>query len=199
NRTGRDELLAALAIEPGSPILSFDPERAREAVVALRWVRNVVVERRFPDTLFLRIEERQPLALWQSEQKLRVIDGDGVVLAEDGLQAYGALPLVVGEAAPEYAAPFLASLGRVPAVADRVEAAILVSGRRWDLRLDSGIDVRLPEDGLDAALQRLSELEAKSGLFDRDILAIDLRLEDRLAVQVTPAANERRRLPGEDT
>lgn len=199
DRTPGDDLLAALDVERGTPILTFDPDRARDAVAALPWVRNVVVERRFPDTIYLRLEERQPLALWQSDQTMRVIDADGVVLTHDGLEAYAALPLVVGQGAPDQAGPLLEKLAGLPAIGERVEAAILVSGRRWDLRLDNGVNVRLPEIGIDEALARLSEIEADRGLFDRDIVAIDLRVGDRLVVQTTPGARERRLMPEEDT
>ncbi len=202
--TGRDrtpgaDILAALEVETGTPILKFDPEAARDAVAALPWIRNVVVERRFPDTIYLRLEERQPLALWQSDRVLRVIDADGVVLTEDGLEAYAALPLVVGLGAPDHAATLLEKLAGQPAIARRVEAAIRVSERRWDLRLDNGVNVRLPESGIDAALLRLSEIEANNGLLDRDIVAIDLRIGDRLVVQTTPGASQRRHMPEEDT
>lgn len=199
DRTPGDDLLKALGVDHGTPILAFDPLRARDAVAALPWVRNVVVERRFPDTIYLRLEERQPLAVWQSEQTMRLIDADGVVLTDDGLEAYAALPLVVGQGAPDHAAPLLEKLTALPAIAERVEAAILVSERRWDLRLDNGVNVRLPEDGIAEALLRLSEIEASSGLIDRDIVAIDLRIGDRLVVQTTPGASERRRMPEEDT
>ncbi len=202
--TGRDrtpgaDILAALEVETGTPILTFDPDDARDAVAALPWIRNVVVERRFPDTIYLRLEERQPLALWQSDRTMRVIDADGVVLTEDGLEDYAALPLVVGLGAPDHAGPLLEKLAERPAIADRVEAAILVSERRWDLRLDNGVNVRLPEKGIDEALLRLSEIEADNGLLDRDIVAIDLRIGDRLVVQTTPGASQRRRMPEEDT
>ena len=199
DRTPGSELLAALDVDRGTPILAFDPERGRDAVTALPWVRNVVVERRFPDTIYLRLEERRPLALWQSDRTMRVIDADGVVLTNSGLEAYAALPLVVGQGAPDHAASLLEKLAALPAIAERVEAAILVSERRWDLRLDNGVNIRLPEAGIGEALARLSEIEAARGLFDRDIVAIDLRIGGRLVVQTTPGASERRRMPEEDT
>lgn len=198
-RTPGADILAALDVDTGAPILAFDPEEARDAVAALPWVRNVVIERRFPDTIYLRLEERRPLALWQSDRSMRVIDADGVVLTENGLEDYAALPLVVGLGAPDHAGPLLEKLAARPAIAERVEAAILVSERRWDLRLDNGVNVRLPEKGIDEALLRLSEIEANNGLLDRDIVSIDLRIGDRLVVQTTPGASQRRRLPEEDT
>ena len=198
-RTPGADILAALDVDTGAPILAFDPEAARDAVAALPWVRNVVIERRFPDTIYLRLEERRPLALWQSDRSMRVIDADGVVLTENGLEDYAALPLVVGLGAPDHAGPLLEKLAARPAIAERVEAAILVSERRWDLRLDNGVNVRLPEKGIDEALLRLSEIEANNGLLDRDIVSIDLRIGDRLVVQTTPGASQRRRLPEEDT
>jgi cell division protein FtsQ len=79
-------------------------------------------------------------------------------------------------------------------VASRVSAAVRIGGRRWDLKLDNGIAVRLPEEGAGDAL-RLLAAAAGEGLFERDILAIDLRMEDRLVVQITPLAAERRTLP----
>lgn len=199
DRTPGSELLAALDVDRGTPILAFDPERARDAVAALPWVRNVVIERRFPNTIYLRLEERQPLALWQSDRTMRVIDADGIVLTNERLEDYAALPLVVGQGAPDHAAPLLEKLAALPTIAGRVEAAILVSERRWDLRLDNGVNIRLPEEGIGDALDQLSEIEAVRGLFDRDIVAIDLRIGGRLVVQTTPGASERRRMPEEDT
>jgi cell division protein FtsQ len=51
------------------------------------------------------------------------------------------------------------------------------------LRIDGAIDVRLPEDGAEAAWAKLGELERKHRILSRDIEAVDLRLPDRLIVQ----------------
>src|SRR3546814_9628127 len=67
------ELLAALGIGRGEPILRFDPDAAHEAILALPWVKTASVERRLPDTIFVRIEERRPMALWQNERQLKEI------------------------------------------------------------------------------------------------------------------------------
>ncbi|MCH7555160.1 MAG: cell division protein FtsQ, partial [Proteobacteria bacterium] len=60
-------------------------------------------------------------------------------------------------------------------------------GRRWNLRLDNGVDVELPEAGINAAWRRLADIERRHRLLSRDITAIDLRLPDRLVVRPAEA------------
>lgn len=198
-RTESADILAALNLESGDPILTFDPEAARAALEALPWVEHAVVERRLPDSIHVRLQERRPLALWQHDQRLRLVDQQGRVLQEGRLADFADLPMIVGEDAPAEAPALLVLLQAVPAVAERVQSAVRIGGRRWDLHLDNGVNVRLPEAEAGRALLRLAELQVADSLFDRDILSIDLRLADRLVVETSPIAAERRRLPEENT
>lgn len=198
--TGRQEtsleaLRHALAVDRGDPILLVDLPAARQAVEALPWVETARIERRLPGTLVVTLEERTPLALWQRQGAVSLIDADGVVLTNTGLDRFAHLPLVVGPDAPTHAPTLLASVAAVPEVGARVRAGTRVSERRWDLELDNGVVVKLPEDGVDEALARLARVEAEDGLIDRDIVSIDLRLPDRLVIQTSPVASELRLLP----
>ena len=196
SRTEAEALRQALNVARGDPILAFDPQTARESLEKLSWVASARVERMLPDTIYVQLTERQPLALWQNQRRLALIDATGRILQDDNLENFAHLPIVVGPDAPKHAAEFLAALQTVPNLADRVEAATLVSGRRWDLRLDNGIDVRLPEGALLPAITRLAELERANALFQRDILAIDLRLPDRTVVQTSRSTVKRNDGPG---
>ena len=61
---------------------------------------------------------------------------------------------------------------------------MLVAERRWNLHLKSGIEVLLPETRTrERALRTLIELERSNKLLSRDIVAIDLRLSDRVTVR----------------
>jgi cell division protein FtsQ len=60
------------------------------------------------------------------------------------------------------------------------------------LRFRNGIDVRLPENGVEAALETLIRLDREKKLFSRDIVAIDLRLPDRVTVRLSDAAAQAR-------
>jgi cell division protein FtsQ len=186
-QTARDDLIAALDVTLGAPLLAFDGEAARRRVEALGWVREATVERRFPDTLFLRIVERQPLALWQRDGRLVVVDREGAVIDGAAPERFARLPVIVGDDAPRHAARLLAVLASEPSLLVRVEAAVRVGGRRWNLRFDNGIDVELPEQGLAEAWRRLAAFERRHRLLARDITVIDLRLPDRVVVRPSGA------------
>ena len=72
------------------------------------------------------------------------------------------------------------------------KAAIFVGERRWNLRLKDGLDIRLPENDVGNALAALSKLDKEERLFSRDIVAVDMRLPDRLTVQLSDDAAKAR-------
>ncbi len=199
-RTPRETLLGTLGLGRGEPILAFDPHLAKARLEALPWVREATVERRLPNTVYLRLTEREPLALWQYKGRLAVIDQGGEVIAGAQAAAFAKLPLLVGEDAPRHAQALLAILDRQPDLRVRVAAAIRVQGRRWNIRLDDGIDVRLPEVDAAAAWGELARLQREHEVLQRDVVTIDLRLPDRLILRTAPGAIlPGKRAAGEDT
>jgi cell division protein FtsQ len=160
--------------------------RVKEQLEALPWVRTAVIERRLPSTLYIRLVERKPLALWQHGGKLELLDRDGSVIPVTRLERFAKLPLVVGEGAASHAAELLEMLASDPDLASRVTAAIRVGDRRWNLRIDNATDVLLPADESASAWSQLARLERSSAILKREVLTIDLRLSDRLVLRVTP-------------
>lgn len=193
------EILAALDIERGSPILAMDMDAARVRVESMGWVRSAEIARRLPDVVFVRIIERQPLAIWQHDGRAALVDRFGETIQRSDLDQFAHLPLIVGDGAPEHAAQLIDLLQAYPAVAKAIEAAVRVSDRRWNLRLRNGIDVRLPEANISAALTRLDDFQREHALLDRDVVAVDLRVPDRLIVRVGRDSAPRPKAEGKDT
>lgn len=185
--TSQADLLDALRVTRGAPILAFDMAAAKKRVESLPWVRTASVERMLPGTVLLNIEERTPLALWQHDGRFALIDHDGTVILRDGLERFRDLLLVVGENAPQHAKGLVEALSSEPDLMRMVRAAVRVGGRRWNLRLDGGIDVRLPEENAVGAWMRLAEYERSHGVLERDVRVLDLRLPDRLIVRKAPS------------
>ncbi|MFT5539501.1 MAG: cell division protein FtsQ, partial [Alphaproteobacteria bacterium] len=134
-RVGRDEATRALGATRGMATLAFEPFAAKTRLEALSWVRAATVERRLPDTIYVRLAEREPLALWQSGNRLALIDREGVIITRKHLGRYLKLPLVVGTDAAAHAESLIEILRARPIVADTTTAAIRVGARRWDLKL----------------------------------------------------------------
>ncbi|MBV8936710.1 MAG: FtsQ-type POTRA domain-containing protein [Alphaproteobacteria bacterium] len=188
--TDRETILAALGARPGTPILATNPSQAKGQLETLPWVRSAMVERRLPDTLYVRLVERKPLALWQHGGKLELIDQEGTVIPVTRLERFAKLPLVVGEGAASHAAELLDMLAKEPDLASRVSAAIRVGDRRWNLRIDNAIDVLLPADTPASAWTQLARLERSSSILKRDVQTVDVRLPDRLVLRVNPEAQK---------
>ena len=184
--TTRKELLGAVRLVRGAPILAFDLEVAKKRLEALPWIKTASVGRMLPDTVMLNVVERRPLALWQHKGVFALIDTDGEVIMKENLDRFSDLLVVVGPDAPLHAAKLLQVLATEPQLMDWVEAAIRVGGRRWNLRLKNDIDVRLPEENTAKAWSRLAEYEKNHRVLERDVQILDLRLPDRLIVRKVP-------------
>ena len=191
-QVSREEIFAAAGVTDHSSLLFLDVAEARARLEAIPWIAEATVRKLYPDRLQITITEREAFALWQQQGKVHVIAADGTVLAAKVEPRLASLPFVVGNGAAVKARDFLAVLDRFPALRDQVRAAILVGERRWNLRLKNGIDVRLPDSDVERALESLTRLNREKSLLSRDIVAVDLRLPDRVTVRLSDAAAQAR-------
>ncbi len=183
-----EEILAAAGVSDRSSLLFLDAAAARAGLLAKPWVADATVLKLYPGRLHIAITEREPFALWQQNGKVVVIAADGVVLETVVAMQFASLPLVVGKGADRKARDFLAILDRFPALRGQVYASVLVAERRWNLKLKNGVEVRLPENGVETALHTLAMLDRDKKLLSRDIVAVDLRLPDRVTVKLSEGA-----------
>ncbi|MBK8177070.1 MAG: cell division protein FtsQ/DivIB [Rhodospirillales bacterium] len=181
--TPKATLLNALGVRRGVPILAIDLEAARERVQQLPWVRDASVRRVLPDTVIVELVERRPLALWQHDSRFALIDETGQVILRDDVGPFSDLMVVVGEDAPANASALVQMLAREPDLMRRVKAAVRVGGRRWNVHMADGIDVKLPEQEPEQAWRRLADYQRQYNILDRPVQTLDLRFSDRLVVR----------------
>ncbi len=169
-------------------MLTADLPAIRARLLALPWVADASVGRQLPDTLSIQIVERRPVALWQHQGRFAAIDISGQVLTRDRLERFASLPVVVGPGANNRVREMLTIAAAAPTLVDRVDAGILVGGRRWDVRFKSGETLALPDTpaAARAAIKRFAGLEASldddskllGGRFER----FDMRVPGRMTV-----------------
>jgi len=190
DRTTQDEILTALDVEDGSALMAIDIDALKIRLETLNWVKSTRVARNFPNELSIDITERTPFALWQKDGVVQLVDPDGVVITDEGLSEFADLLLLVGDGAATEAAKLMAMLEDVPELAARVRSAVRLGDRRWDVIMDNGIRVKLPASdgpyGPKAAWRALALLEERDQILARELMVIDLRIEDRLVLRLSP-------------
>ena len=166
-------------------MLTSDLPAIRDRLRALPWVADASVARRLPDTLAIHITERRPVALWQHHQSLQAIDITGAPLTHDRLERFASLPLVVGPGANTRVREFLTLAATAPTLAPKFDAAVLVGGRRWDLKFKTGETLSLPDTAIDAtkALKTFARLDdSQQGLLGGRFERFDMRVRGRMIV-----------------
>ncbi|MEM8771623.1 MAG: cell division protein FtsQ/DivIB [Pseudomonadota bacterium] len=188
--TAREDVLNALGPIVGASIAHVDVHAARARIEDLGWVRSAAVARLWPGTIHVSVREREPAAVWQMSGALHLIDPYGAVIREINAYEFSNLPLIVGAGAPDSASLVLQALRAEPALWGGTSALVRVGDRRWNLRLKSGADVKLPENESEAAVATLAKLQAAYGLLDRPLEYIDLRNPDRFVYRERGADGE---------
>lgn len=175
SRVPPETILAALGMQPGGSIFAADLPAARARILSLDWIASADVVRRYPDAIFVNVVEKRPFALWQSPDGIAVVERSGSVITTQSVEKFARLPKLVGAGAPPAAADLVDAVMAHPATTARVAAYEFVSQRRWNLILNNGVVVKLPENGWRKELDALEHLIADNGILERDVTEIDLR------------------------
>ena len=173
-------ILAALGLQPGQSIFDADLGAARSRILALDWIASADVVRRYPDAIFVTVVEKRPFALWYSPSLNgsggpAVVERAGGIITTRDTEKFSRLPKLAGPGAPTAAAELVEGVMAHRALLARVALYQRQSERRWNLILNDGVVVKLPETGWQAQLDALEHLVIDTGILERNIKEIDLR------------------------
>lgn len=178
-----ESLRKAINLQIGMPLIAIDLHQVKSDLEKLAWVKSVkTVSRIYPGLIFIEIEERTPVAIWQYQGKFSLIDTDGQIIPVSDVQRFANLMVIVGENAPQKTPELIKMLSTQSSLQDRVTAAIWVGDRRWDLRIDNRIEVILPEEGATDAWLFLAQKHQEQRILDQPIKRIDLRIKGQIAL-----------------
>jgi cell division protein FtsQ len=177
------EVLDLIGMKPGGNLLGFDAKRARLKLQELDWVDSATVVRRFPNQLQITIAEREPFVVWQNRGRFFVVDQKGRAMTGVSPLNKNILLQVVGEGANTAAYDLVNELEANSGLKRGMRAAVRVGERRWDLHMNTGLIISLPETGFAAVLKdadrRFLSLEGKTSNVGR----IDYRTAGEIAFQ----------------
>lgn len=183
--TKRSEWVAALNLQKNQSMHEVDLNEIHQNLMRLPWVKSVVVARYLPDTLKIYITEKTPVALWQNKGQYRPLDEFGKVI-EDPAFSSNEILLVVGPDAPEHTLDLLRALDQVPDVAQHIQSAVRVEGRRWNLYTSDKVKILLPQTEMEKALQRLAHKNSQENLLKKEVASIDMRTNGKIRLTLHP-------------
>jgi len=131
------EIRAAVLPRLGKGFFALDLDAVQKAVAALPWVESVEARKRWPDTLQLRIYERQPFARWNDKQ---LISRQGRVFDAPGAEQLTALPGLSGpDARLAEVVSFYADVSKAFAGTHlRINGVALTERGSWSVTTGSG-------------------------------------------------------------
>lgn len=195
--TDESEIMEALGTGLNRSLFSFSVEDARERIDALPFIDHSTVERHLPDTINITVEEKNPIAIWQMEGHFVLINQKGDTVSRQELTAHNSsvfrkLPLVVGAGANLEANTLITLLDQFPDLNSHTLALIRIGQRRWNILMQNGTTLMLPEGAEAAALSRLHDYQHDYQLLDRPLKTIDMRLPDRMVIHpaTSPGADQ---------
>ncbi len=195
SRTQLDLVTEALGLPREMSPLAIDVDAWRSALEKLPWVAEASVRYIPMKHVSVRVVEHEPIAVWRREDGIWLVNERGGHIISASGAPPESLPLMAGEGA-DTAVGELAMLRTSHEELARPGTLYRRIGRRrWNIELEDGPVVMLPERGLELAASRLRQLLDRWHLTDREIVAVDLRSVDRIALRL--AGGELERLVGE--
>ncbi len=172
--------VATLSDLGGESMLTLDLEKAEEAIALLPAVKSVSVERDWPRSVRIQIEEHQAWGYWQTAGRVQVIDADGNVLRASRPAPEDA-PTIIDLASPQdLEAGRGADTDTVHLVArliqDRVFEGAGLRPTAWVIQRDRGLTV-IAQDGPDAVFGDSSNYEFKVEAFEQVLRQLNERAD----------------------
>jgi len=188
NHTKISTIKSAINLKRNQPLLFFNSENAKSLILQDAWVQDVNIKRVFPNTIKVNINERVPMALWQKDKEIVLIDKSGIVITNQNLEQFKDLIILIGDDSPLNAPTLFENFKAVPDIFYKIETAIFISKRRWDIVLKNGTVIKLPEENMALALSSLEKLNNENKILVKSFDFIDIRNLKRIIVKTKPGS-----------
>ena len=101
---------------------------------------------------------------------------------------------MIGDGAEKAVDQALSLFHSFPDLQPRLRALVRVGERRWNIELDRGLTIMLPEQAPKDALARVMAWHYGEEVLERGLVAVDMRLPDRPTLRMNGKAHEILRL-----
>ena len=153
---------------------------AKELKQDLPWINQINITRTLPNSLNIAVTEFEPFAIWQNNGQKYVIDKDGNKVKIDNDNAeFDHLVILSGNGANVNVKSLFNIFVINPEFSTKIYSATWVGNRRWDIRFENGLLVKLSANNLQESWQNLIKIyNMQKSLTNLQV--IDLRIEKKI-------------------
>lgn len=148
----------------------------------LPWVHEIKITRSLPNQLNVSIVEFIPFAIWQNDGAKYLTNRDGDIVPYENSDEFNHLVILSGKGANTHSRSLFNIFVIDAELSKNVFSATWVGDRRWDLRFENGLLVKLPEARIADAWQRLIKINNTPGSLT-GLKIIDLRILDKVYLE----------------
>lgn len=170
-----------LIVKKSNPRSDSDIDNLKKDIEKLPWINEVIITRSLPNNLNILIKEYEPFAIWQDENGRYLISKDGKIIAKDEGQ-FDHLIILTGKDANFNVKSLFNILAIDPEVSRNIYSATWIGSRRWDIRFENNLLVKLPENNIKDAWRRLVKVYKIPG-FLLNLNSIDLRIDKKVYLE----------------
>lgn len=143
------------------------------------WITDIVINRNLPNILNITIKEFEPFAIWYNEKEKFIIDKDGKMIKHQEEIDLPQMIQLSGYNANIYIKSLFNLLTIEPELSKKIYSATWVGNRRWDIRFENNLIIKLPQNNLSKAWKKLIDIYSLPGAII-DLEVIDLRIDDKI-------------------
>lgn len=178
-------LRAMLPVDLPASSFDIDLTALRLQVMALDAVEKIELRIKPGGILSAVVTERQPALLWRHARGIDMLDKSGNrVAGVTAREMRPDLPIIAGDGADQAAAEALALIDAAGPILPRLRGLQRQGERRWDVVLDHGQRIMLPEKDAVRVLERAIEMQRQQDVLGRDVNVVDLRDPARPVVRL---------------
>ena len=184
-KSNKSEIEKNVAEKNGN-LISLSFNSIKIIVESSEWVKRASIKKILPSTLVINITENDPYAIYLQEGKFFLLDLDGSIITEINIDNYqDDLLFVKGENSPELLKKLIKDISiTFPNLIQTLEEVEFIEKRRWNLKLNNKLLVKLPDENIQQSLKNLKQLFEEQEVMQSNIIEIDLRIQGRAALKV---------------
>jgi len=153
-----------------------------EIKTQLLWINKITITRTMPNILNVAVVEFVPFAIWQNDGAKYLIDKEGNLVPFEDLEEFRHMVILSGDGANTHVRSLFNLLTIDPLLSKNIFSAVWVGVRRWDIRFENGLLVKLPETNIAEAWQHLIKINNMPGSLT-GLKMIDLRVLEKIYLE----------------